>query len=44
MCPVRATLEIGREIHSYNIEEGKISETPVNYVEIAGKGYKVPSS
>jgi hypothetical protein len=44
MCPVRAATEIVKHIHSYNIPKDKIPDTPINYIEVDGKGYTIPSS
>ncbi len=44
MCPVRAAAEIVKRIHSYNIPKDKINDTPINYIEVDGKGFTIPSS
>jgi hypothetical protein len=44
MCPVRAAAEIIKQIYRYNLPEDKVMETPINYVEIAGKGFTISSS
>jgi hypothetical protein len=44
MCPVRAAAEIVRRIYSYNIPRDKVKDTPINYVEVNGKGFTIPSS
>jgi hypothetical protein len=44
MCPVRAAAEIVKRIHSYNIPKDKIPDTPINYIEVAHKGFTIPSS
>jgi hypothetical protein len=44
MCPVRAAAEIIKRLHSYNIPREEIMNTPINYIEIDGKGYTIPSS
>jgi hypothetical protein len=44
MCPVRAAAEIIKRIHSYNIPRDKVKDTPINYVEVKGKCFTIPSS
>jgi hypothetical protein len=44
MCPVRAASEIIKRIYSYNISPEKVTDTPINYLEIDGKGFSIPSS
>jgi hypothetical protein len=42
MCPVRAAAETVKRIHSYNIPQEKLTDTPINYIEIDGKGFSIP--
>jgi hypothetical protein len=44
MYPVRAAAEIVKRLHSYNFPWEDIQDLPINYVEIDGMGYKIPSS
>jgi hypothetical protein len=44
MCPVRAAAVIMREIASYKLDPKKFVDTLINYLEIDGKGYTIPSS
>jgi hypothetical protein len=44
MCPVRAAAKIIKQIYRYTLPEVKVMETQLNYVEIAGKGFTIPSS
>ncbi len=44
MCPIRAAAEIIKQLYSYNIPREEIMNIPINYMEIDGKGYRIPSS
>ncbi len=44
MCPVHAAAEIVKRIHSYNIPPDKVKDTPINYIEVDGRGFTIPSS
>ncbi len=44
MCPVCAAAKIVKHIHSYNIPRDKVKDTPINYIEVDGRGFTIPSS
>jgi hypothetical protein len=44
MCPVRAAVETVKRLRSFNIPQEKLIDTPINYIEIGGKGFSIPSS
>jgi hypothetical protein len=44
MCPIRAAAEIIKPIAGYNLPFEKFINTPINYIEIAGKGFTIPSA
>jgi len=44
MCPVRAAAEIVKSIATYKLPTEKFTNTPINYLEIDGKGFTIPST
>jgi len=44
MCPVRAARELILRLRSYNIPSKKFADTPINYVELDGRSFTIPSS
>jgi len=44
MCPVRAAVETVKRLRSFNIPQEKLIDTPINYIEIGGKGFSISSS
>ena len=44
MFPVRAAAKIVKRIRSYSLSEDKLPDTPINYAEISGKGFTIPST
>ena len=44
MCPVRAAIEIVLRIVKYNYPVDKVRDIQINYVELDGKGFTIPSS
>jgi hypothetical protein len=44
MCPVRAATSLILRIVAYNLPTDKFMDTQINYVQIDGKGFTVPSS
>jgi hypothetical protein len=44
MCPVRAARELILRLRSYNIPPKKFADTPINYVELDGRSFTIPSS
>jgi len=44
MCPVRAAIEIVLRIVKYNYPIDKVRDIQINYVELDGKGFTIPSS
>jgi hypothetical protein len=44
MCPVRAARELILQLRSYNIPPDKFADTPINYLELEGRSFTIPSS
>jgi hypothetical protein len=44
MCPIRATAEVIKQIHSCDTPLSKIKDIPMNNIERGGKGFTIPSS
>jgi hypothetical protein len=44
MCPVRATIALVKQLYAYRYSDEQVQDLPINYLEMDGKSYTIPSS